>query len=69
MMNPENALVSRRVYPIGDGRVVVDEVWDLKHPDCPFVQSPFSNALLSNPGVRQTVMTDREYRELQLPLK
>ncbi len=35
--NPENALISRRVFSVDQDSVVIHEVWNTKHPDCPFV--------------------------------
>lgn len=36
-MRPENALIERIVVRRTDDMVVLREVWDLTHPDSPFV--------------------------------
>lgn len=66
-MRPENALISRRMFKVGDGTVIVEEVWDTKHADCPFVALP--GALVPNPGLRQVRMTENEFEDLDPPLK
>lgn len=65
-MNPENALISRRMFPVGDGTVIVEEVWNTKHPDCPFVSV---GGNLSDPGHIQTRMTEEEFVHKNPPLK
>lgn len=37
VMGFENALVSRKLVSQDDEHVVIHEIWDLKHPECPFV--------------------------------
>ena len=36
-MRPENALIERVVVRRTDDMVVLREVWDMTHPECPFV--------------------------------
>lgn len=66
----EPGLISRRVFNIDRGRVVVEERWNLDAPGCPVVRSPFHNPLQSGPvHVVQTEMTEAEYRERNPTLK
>ncbi len=67
----EDALIYRRVFPIDQGRVVVEEKWDLTHPDCPFIRNPWDEfqGPLGNRGYRQITMTAREFGEANIPLK
>jgi hypothetical protein len=62
-MNPENALIYRRVVPMDDDRVAVLERWDLTHPDCPFVHNQWSSP------IRACIMTKRQYAASRIPLK
>lgn len=39
-MNFENALLSREMEAISDKEVRIFEIWDLNHPECPFVSQP-----------------------------
>lgn len=56
-------LISRRVFPIDQGRVCVEEHWDLSVPGCPMIKNPW----LPNPFqdhknyIRQVTMTEAEY--------
>lgn len=70
-MNPENALIYRRVFPINQGRVVIEEKWDLTHPDSPWIRNPWSpyQGPLESPQYRQVVMTQEEFAEANVPLK
>ncbi|WP_315731701.1 MULTISPECIES: hypothetical protein [unclassified Bradyrhizobium] len=70
-MNPENALIYRRVRPIDKTRVVVEEKWDLTHPDCPFIRNPWSDFIgpLGNRGYRNVVMSNQEFEAADIPLK
>jgi hypothetical protein len=68
-MTPENALISRRVVHSNSEQVVIEERWDLDHPDSPFVRfnrmaNPYQSA-----HIRQFVLAPAEYDELKLPLK
>lgn len=69
--NPDNALIYRRMFPIDQSRVVIEEKWDLTHPECPFIRNPWSEwqGPLQSPQYRQVVMTMEEYREATPPLK
>lgn len=42
-MNPENALIERTVVRRTDDVVELREVWDMKHPECPFVSTVFKD--------------------------
>lgn len=70
-MNPENALIYRRMFPIDQGRVVVEEKWDLTHPDCPFIRNPWDEFVgpLGNRGYRQITMTEAEYAASGITMK
>lgn len=70
-MPPENALIYRRVFSIDQDRVVVEEKWDLTHPDCPFVRNPWDEfqGPLGNRGYRQVTMTAKEFGAADIPLK
>lgn len=70
-MDPNNALISRRMFPIDQGRVVIEEKWDLTSPDCPFIRNPWNpyQGPMQSPHVRQVVMTQAEYDLAKPPLK
>jgi hypothetical protein len=70
-MNPDNALIYRRMLPVDRDRVVVEEKWDLTHPDCPFIRSPWDSFIgpLGNRAYRQVTMTHQEYAASKIPLK
>lgn len=42
-MPSEDALISRTILMIDRNRVCITEKWDLKHPNLPFVISPYHN--------------------------
>lgn len=71
MMNPENAMVSRRAASISRDEVVLLEQWDLTHPDCPFIRNPWSEYTgpLPSPMMRRVVMTQKEYAKVNPALK
>lgn len=57
-------LISRRAFPIDQGRVVVEEHWDISVPGCPLIRSPWHGPLnqpLANKYIRQITMTAEEY--------
>jgi len=58
-VNFENALISRKILPLSETHVLVDEKWDLNHPESPFVSMQPLNPY-NSPGMRQTVMTHKE---------
>ena len=70
-MTPENALIYRRVFSIDQDRVVIEEKWDLTHPDCPFIRNPWDDfqGPLGNRGYRQVTMTAKEFGQANVPLK
>lgn len=70
-MNPENALIYRRMFPLDRDRVLIEEKWDLTHPDCPFIRNPWDDfqGPLGNRAYRQVVMTQEEYGVARPPLK
>lgn len=55
-------LISRRMFPIDQGRVVMEEHWDINVPGCPMIRNPW-NPLVSDASncIRQVVMTREEY--------
>jgi len=70
--NPEDALISRRFFPIDQGKVVMHEVWDRYHPSCPFIVNPFNQLAAVTGGdavIRQKVLTADEYNECPLQPK
>jgi hypothetical protein len=60
-------LISRRALPIDQGRMVVEEHWDISVPGCPLVRSPWHSPLnpVADKYIRQVTMTAEEYAELQ----
>jgi hypothetical protein len=68
-MTQDNALIYRRVFPIDQDCVVIEEKWDLTHPDCPFIRNPWSEFPLVNRGYRQVIMTKEEFSQANVPLK
>lgn len=70
-MTPENALIYRRVFHIDQGRVVIEEKWDLTHPDCPFIRIPWDefHGPLGNRAYRQVTMTAEEFGKAGITLK
>ncbi len=65
-MKPENSLVSRRVAYETDNQVVIIEVWDTSHPDCPWVSWKGKPI---NPHIRAIQMTPLEYKDAKISLK
>ena len=57
-------LIERTFLPIGDGRVMVTERFDLDHPACPIVVQPHFTPF--QPGVRQREITEAEYLAITL---
>lgn len=57
----ENALISRSISHLNDDEVLIDEKWDLNHPDCPFVSYPSAIVPYQEPGRLQTVMHAQEF--------
>jgi len=70
-MNPENALVSRRIAYETDEEVTIIEVWDTSHPDSPWILAPPwpSREKPINPHIRAIKMTRIEYENANVPLK
>ncbi len=65
-MNPENALVRRRIIHAADGKsVVIEETWDTESPDCPFV---FMGAK-PNPYVDYKTLSRERYELYKPPTK
>lgn len=60
-------LISRRMFPIDRGRVVVQEEWNIDTPGCPMIRSPFHSQLESDGPtyIRQIEMTAEEYQDMQ----
>jgi hypothetical protein len=58
MKDPEAALVRREIYGVIDGVVLINEIWDLSHPDCPFVKEQSLNPYRTT---RQRLMSWREF--------
>lgn len=67
-MNFENALIYRRVFNVDDDHVVVEEKWDLSHPESPFASwQPFNP--YQTQSVRQTKMTSKQFWSSGLSIK
>ena len=59
------ALLSERAFPVDDGRWVVERRWDLDHPRCPMMRSPYHSQLSdAHIYVEQIVLTEQKYREI-----
>lgn len=55
-------LISRRMFPIDQGRVCVEEHWDISASGCPMIQNPWLPPLREgNNYIRQVTMTEAEY--------
>lgn len=58
-------LIAERHIPIDGGRVVVERRWDLNHPECPMVLSPFHPQLDNGRVyVDQRILSAETYRNL-----
>lgn len=59
-----NALIYRRVYQLPQGQWLIEERWDVDHPDCPpeIARRNIVGLMAFTAGVRQRVLTDEEYR-------
>jgi hypothetical protein len=58
-------LIGRRMLRVGDGKVVVQEEWNIDTPGCPMIRSPW-HPPPPNSGplwIRQVTMTEEEYRD------
>ncbi len=65
----EPGLLYRRAFPIDQGRIVVEEKWDIDVPGCPYIRSPWHSGLEPGPVfVRQVTMTVAEYVESKIDL-
>jgi hypothetical protein len=63
-MSSENALNSRRAFRVDNGRWVIEESWNLDHPDCPMVLIYGLPLGQKRDDYRvQKVMTNEEYRD------
>ena len=63
-------LISRRMFRIDDGTIVVQEDWNIDVPRCPMIRSPF-HGQPGNSGplyIRLIEMTDAEYRNANVTL-
>ena len=68
-MNPENALVSRRIAYETDEHITIIEVWDTSHPDSPWVAYWPIRRPMINPHIRAIKLTRLEYDNAKIPLK
>jgi hypothetical protein len=56
------------MFPINNGRVVVQEEWNIDIPGCPLVRSPFLGndfGERQSRYIRQIEMTELEYRQIK----
>lgn len=65
-MKFENALISRKMHVVESGEVCIMEVWDLKHPDCPFVPSKPTTEIYA---YRDMLVPRKQYDQLKPTLK
>ena len=65
MEDRPNGLLCRRSHSIGKGRVLVEEEWDLDHPGCPMIRSPWHAQDPWRYWIRQVIMSDSEYKEVR----
>lgn len=63
-----NGLIYRRAQPDGNGRVVLEELWDIDVPGCPMIRNPWSPQLPGHIFIRRLIMSDREYEQSKPPL-
>jgi hypothetical protein len=58
-------LLSRRMYRIGNGKVVVEEHWNIDTPGCPMIRNPWMLGIdkIGPQVVRQIEMTEEEYQD------
>lgn len=63
-------LLSRKMFPIDRGRVVVEERWNIDVPGCPLIRNPWQlNHLMGGPEyVRQVEMTAEEFEHNKIDL-
>ena len=63
-------LMSRRMFPIDRGRVVVEERWNIDTPGCPLIRNPWArNSLQPGPlVVRQLEMTAEDFEHSDITL-
>jgi hypothetical protein len=62
-------LLSRRMFPIYRGSVIVEERWDIEAPGCPLIESPWGvNSLEGRFVKRQREMTEQEFRDSKIEL-
>jgi hypothetical protein len=64
-------LISRWMFPIHAGNVIVEEVWDIRVPGCPLIANPWAiNPLEALGGIvkRQREMSMAEFVNSKIPL-
>ena len=67
----ELGLLSRRMFHIDRGRVIVEEEWNIDESGCPLIRSPWTQMNNLHPGpifVRQIEMTTEEFNHSKIPL-
>jgi hypothetical protein len=58
-------LLSRRVFRIGNGRVVIEEQWNIDAPGCPMILNPWCSPPDCGPlFVRQVEMSEEECQDI-----
>jgi len=62
----DQGLIKEIAFPIDLGRWVVERHWDLAHPKCPMVLSPFhgQGAGAAKIYIEQKILTAMKYRQL-----
>ncbi len=54
-------LIYRRTFPVGDGRWILEEKWDIRVPGCPMIKSPWHSPFEGDVFIRQVEMTAKEH--------
>ena len=69
-INPKPpGLLSRRMFEIDRGWIVVEERWNIDEPGCPLIQSPWHSPLQGGPIViRQLEMTKQDFNDSDILL-
>lgn len=69
MSHFENALISRTAVSVNRDEVAITEIWDVTHPDSPFVSVHRDGMILPVPHWRVIGMTQRQFAEINPTLK
>lgn len=66
-MIPEtpNGLTYRRARRLDLGRMMIEEEWDIEAPGCPMIRNPWGPQVPGRFFIRQVILSDLEYEEIQ----